>query len=144
MSGHAAPQVLSGGCQCGAVRYEASGKPKWIAHCHCAGCRSQVSGAYATWIAFPADEVRFMEGAPKLFASSPGVERGFCAECGTPLTYAGPKWRGELHLLVGSLDNPDEVTPTIHAYFAEALEWVQPGDGLPRYAKSARDGPPLA
>ena len=143
MNGDATPRVLKGGCQCGAVRFEAAGEPKWIAHCHCANCRGQVSGAYATWIAFAADSVRFTEGAPRHFASSPGVKRGFCADCGTPLTYAGPKWRGELHLLAGSLDDPEAVTPTIHVYFDEALDWVRPGDGLPRYAKTSREGPPL-
>ena len=141
MTDDALPWV--GGCRCGAVRYEASGTPKWTSHYHCAGCRRQVSAAYATWISFPEDRTRFTRGALKIYASSPGVARGFCETCGTPVTYSGPDWKNELHFLVATLDDPARATPMLHAFVAEALPCTGFGDGLPRYAKTPRQGPPL-
>ena len=135
-------RVWEGGCRCGAVRYRAVGRPRWIAHCHCADCRRQTSAPYATWIAFRADKVSF-QGELSTYASSPEVARGFCPTCGSPLNYTSPTWAGENHILVCTLDDPNGAVPTVHAYYKEALRWVKPGDGLPRYATMERDGPPL-
>lgn len=136
------PDIRTGGCACGKVRYRASGAPKWTAHCHCSDCRRQTSAAFATWISYPADAVSW-EGEPRLYASSQGVARGFCPDCGTPLAYRGPQWEGEMHLLVGSLDAPGEVTPSVHAYLIDALPWIHVADGLPRFERTRREGPPL-
>ncbi|MCH7778639.1 MAG: GFA family protein, partial [Gemmatimonadetes bacterium] len=67
-----------GGCLCGAVRFEARGKPLWIAHCHCQSCRRNTGSALATFVGFAGEGFAYLAGAPATYASSPGVTRGFC------------------------------------------------------------------
>jgi len=138
------PVKLSGGCQCGAVRFELEGQPYWVAHCHCSLCRKQTSAPYATWISLPADAVTFTKGEPKIWEDKPDRQRGFCSECGTQVLGKTPKYAGEVHFLVGALDEPNAVTPQVHSFFADALDWVHPGDGLRRFATTSKEGPPLA
>ena len=120
----------TGRCLCGAVRYRATGEPKWIANCHCASCRRAVGAPLATYAGFPAQQFAWTAGEPARFESSPGVERTFCARCGSSLTYAGERWPGEIHLLVGSLDRPEDFPPQGDAFVEEKLPWlplVEPG-----------------
>jgi hypothetical protein len=58
------------------------------------------------------------------FHSSPGVTRTFCGRCGTPLTYAGERWPGEVHVLVGSMDRPQDFPPSGDAFVEEKLPWL--------------------
>lgn len=114
-----------GGCQCGAVRFAASGAPKFVAICHCTSCRKATGGAFSTWIGFAGGKVSWPKGEPAYYASSKGVRRGFCARCGTPLTYASERWPGETHFLIGAMDRPEAYTPTGEVFSAEALPWAQ-------------------
>lgn len=144
MTDNATNGVLAGGCMCGAVRFEARGKPKWVAHCHCSLCRKQTSAAYSTWASVATESFAWVRGAPKIFTDSPDRHRGFCADCGTPLVGLSPKWPEETHILVGALDDPGAVQPVLHAYYADRLDWVHSGaDNLPQYATLKRDGPAL-
>lgn len=113
-----------GGCQCGAVRFAAQSAPIFTSNCHCQSCRKATGAAYSTWVGFKADGVRWTRGAPDFYASSPGVERGFCSDCGTPLTYAGEKWSGELHFLAGVFDDPSELAPRREVFTEDALAWA--------------------
>jgi hypothetical protein len=134
---------LSGRCLCGAVRFVARGAPKWVAHCHCESCRRATSAALATYAGYPEDQVEWRGTARATFASSPGVTRGFCPRCGSPLSFAGERWPGEIHLFLPSFAEPNALTPTVHVYAGEQLQWLRLADGLPRYAKTPRLGPPL-
>ena len=124
----------TGGCLCGAVRYRARGAPAWVAHCHCSSCRHTTGAAFATYAGFTSASFDWVKGKPKTFASSPGVTRSFCADCGTPLIYEGARWPGEKHVLVGTLDRPQDLAPLAHVYMSEALPWVHLADNLPRFA----------
>ncbi|WP_371808134.1 GFA family protein [Ruegeria sp. HKCCD7239] len=68
---------------------------------------------------------------PKTFTSSPGVERSFCPECGTPISFRSQAMSGILHLYVATLDNPDALQPTLHVAHEEKLEWLRLNDDLP-------------
>ena len=114
----------TGRCLCGAVRYRALGAPKWIANCHCASCRRATGAPMATFAGFPAERFSYLAGAPVGFHSSPGVTRSFCGQCGTPLTYEGARWPGEVHVLVGTLDRPEDFAPTHDAFVEEQLPWL--------------------
>jgi hypothetical protein len=70
-------------------------------------------------------------GELAVWNSSSGVERGFCAQCGSSLTYVGEQWPGLVSILAPTLDNPAIATPTIHVYTEHQLPWVKLGDGLP-------------
>ena len=118
----------TGRCLCGAIRYRTEGEPKWVAFCHCESCRRATGAPTTAYAGFPAGCFRYIEGAPARFESSPGVTRSFCARCGTPLTYEGARWPGEVHVLVGTLDHPERVAPTGHAFAEERLPWLHLAD----------------
>ncbi len=137
-------EAFAGGCGCGAVRYRAGGKPLWVAHCHCRDCRRSTGSAFATYAGFAAEAFAWTGVAPKTHVSSPGVVRKFCGACGTPLTYESGRWAGEVHVHACTLDDADAVTPQAHVYAAEQIRWVRLADGLPRFAKTPKDGGPEA
>jgi len=97
----------SGGCQCGAVRFRASRFGR-SSICHCRMCQKAFGGFFATLVT--AHDLEWTRGAPKHFQSSNKVRRGFCAECGTPLTFEPD---GVVEVAVGALDNPSVAAPTI-------------------------------
>lgn len=116
----------TGGCQCGAVKFQTTGAPKFVSKCHCNSCRKATGAAFSTWVGFTDEQVRWLKAAPSTHASSPGVARGFCAACGTPLTYAGDDWPGETHLLIGVFETPSAFTPNKDIFTEDALDWVLP------------------
>lgn len=121
----AADHSLTGGCLCGRVRYRADGDPNWVAYCHCRSCRRATGAPVTAYAGYPQDRVSFTEGAPQFYASSPGVQRGFCPQCGTPLTFAGQAWPGELHIHLGSLDDPEALVPEREGFAEERVSWVK-------------------
>ena len=114
-----------GGCLCGAVRYRVSGQPNWSAFCHCRSCRQATGSAVAAYASFPAERFSVLAGEPSHFASSEGVRRGFCGRCGAPLTFEGARWPGEIHIHLGSLDDPEVFPPTQQGFTREQLSWLQ-------------------
>lgn len=138
-------QKLSGGCLCGAVRYEASGQPFAVSHCHCRTCRKHNGAPVVTLAGYSVDQVRFSGTARSFYASSPGVARAFCANCGTPLTWEGDA--GELgrilEIHISTFDNPEALAPTAHAFYPERISWFDIADDLPRFAGFADEGEPL-
>lgn len=116
--------IRKGGCQCGAVRFEAHGTPRFIANCHCRDCRKATGAAFSTWVGYDSDKVDWL-GQRAIFESSPTVKRGYCAACGTPLSYSGKQWAAETHLLIGTFDDPGNLVPSGDSFKAEKLPWVK-------------------
>ncbi|MEO6012767.1 MAG: GFA family protein [Devosia sp.] len=101
--------VFAGGCQCGAVRYRVDGPVRFASICNCRMCQKALGNLFGAWAEFDADIV-WTRGAPTQFRSSMKVQRGFCSQCGTPLTY---QWGdGQPSLTIGSFDHPNEIVPT--------------------------------
>ncbi len=125
---------LTGGCLCGAVRYEAGWPPNWSAHCHCSDCRHATGAAFATYAGIRNDGFRWSKGTPTTYRSSPGVVRSFCGVCGTPLAYKGDRWPDETHIFAATLDDPTRAKPQAHIYTSQQLPWIHLADGLPRKA----------
>jgi hypothetical protein len=97
-----------------------------------------------TWISVPRSAFGFIKGSPRHFASSPGVMRGFCGNCGSPLSYESVGAPNEVHIFAASLLAADNVVPSRHVFVAEQLHWFEVLDELPRYATTSRGGaPPL-
>jgi len=136
--------MLKGHCLCGAVRFETAAQPLWVAHCHCESCRRATSAAIATYAGFPAAQVAWSGQPRHIYRSSPGVERGFCPRCGSPMSFAGEKWPGEIHLFLASFEDPAALAPTAHVHVGEQLAWLKLADGLARYQTTSGEGPPLA
>ena len=73
-----------GGCLCGALRYETTGKPLWVAYCHCHSCRRSTGAPVTTFVGYNKTSFRYTTGKPEGYNSSPGITRSFCTRCGTP------------------------------------------------------------
>jgi len=93
-----------------------------------------------TWISVPRTAFAWTMGSPRYFSSSAGVKRGFCVNCGSPLSYESERARDEIHLYAASLVHPHEVVASRHVFVAEQLPWLEALDDLPRYATTSRDG----
>ncbi|WP_299685331.1 GFA family protein [uncultured Tateyamaria sp.] len=100
-------QAMTGGCQCGAVRFSI-GAPGPASICHCRMCQKAFGNLFATLI--EARDVTWTRGAPSIFRSSDRNWRGFCKDCGTPLTY---EFDGHIEIAVGALDDPDAAQPQV-------------------------------
>ncbi|WP_093993883.1 GFA family protein [Flavimaricola marinus] len=101
---------LSGGCQCGAVRFRAVPSRGKAHICHCRMCQKAVGNLFASLVDADASEVIWTRGTPATFNSSAEVTRGFCSACGTPLFYGYP---GGYGLCLGAFDDPAAI-PLIH------------------------------
>ncbi len=128
--------ALSGRCACGAVRYRCGPLLSPATWCHCESCRRASGTSPVGWLTVERASVEFAGDALRIHFSSPGVERRFCGICGTPLTYASERRPAEIDFTLGSLDEPDRVTPVDHVWMADAPGWDQPTDGLPQHAES--------
>ncbi len=125
---------LEGGCLCGRVRYRIDAAPLWTGYCHCTSCRRSTGAPVTMFVGAAADSVAFTKGGRAVFASSPGVQRGFCAACGTPLTYESDRFPGETHFYISTLDHPQSLPPAFHVFHEERLPWLEIADTLPRHA----------
>ena len=108
---HADAQVhLTGGCQCGAVRFAVTDEPIMAATCHCRDCQYSSGGAPAHALIFPAGSVTLLRGQPRehRYKSDSGhiVMRSFCPDCGTPLFGGSDSTTYEV-VRAGSLDDPE-------------------------------------
>ena len=127
---------ILGGCFCGAIRYRADVVPANTMLCHCRSCRKVTGAPVVGWLTFPLENFRFTRGEPDEFASSPPVQRTFCRQCGTPLTYRSDVEPATLDVTTGTLDDPDAFPPTHHSWLSHDVGWVRFGDGLPAFQQS--------
>ena len=105
---------IEGGCMCGAIRYELDGEVEVVAHCHCAMCRRSTGAPVVTWAVLPRANFRVTKGSMKIYRSSEKGERMFCPDCGTQLVFQTSDNPDKLDVSLGSLDDPDGLTPSCH------------------------------
>jgi hypothetical protein len=123
--------VAVGGCQCGAIRY-AFYAPLENAHvCHCRMCQRASGGVFAALAGGSPDNFAWTRGAPKFFASSNLARRGFCADCGTPLSFKYELATARMYVTIGSLDRPAEVTLVKQFGIEGRLPWVKFCEDVP-------------
>ena len=113
--------AITGGCQCGAVRYRCEGFGR-ASICHCRMCQKAFGAFYGPLVT--GKGLVWTRGEPAWFQSSNKVRRGFCAACGTPLAY---DWGGEVEISIGSLDDPELAPPVVQVNPRDKLSFV---DGL--------------
>jgi hypothetical protein len=119
--------VVTGGCQCGAVRYRATAMLDNSHLCHCRMCQKAVGNLFAALVAAPRDALSWTRGTPARFLSSEHVARGFCRDCGTPL-YFDAVQGDRVNLTIGSLDEPARFPPGGQVGLEARLSWFA---GLP-------------
>jgi hypothetical protein len=117
---------VSGGCQCGAVRYHTEEMLDNSHLCHCRMCQKAVGNIFAALVAAPRDALVWTRGSPARFRSSEHVDRGFCRDCGTPLFYENVEGN-RINLTIGSLDRPDLFPPGANTGNEGRVPWF---DGL--------------
>lgn len=135
--------TANGGCLCGAIRYRVTGPPRSTSLCHCASCRRATGGPSLAWAIFAEEHVEILAGTLAVFASSPGVARGFCARCGTSLTYARANRPGLFDVTTASLDDPEAFPPAREIWTAERLSWAAANPALPQFAEFSTPAPPV-
>ena len=116
----------SGGCQCGAVRFRVEGKLGDASVCHCRMCQKASGNFYLPLVSVRQATLTWTRGQPKKFQSSNVAYRGFCGNCGTPLTYEAPDGTA---LAIATFDHPEEISPTIQWGTEAKLPYV---DGIPK------------
>lgn len=129
----------SGRCLCGNLQYTVNRPPIWVGHCHCESCRRHTGSVMATFVGVAADAFTVTHGVLACFESSPGVRRSFCGRCGTPLAYESDRFPGEVHLFLGTLDEPNQFRPEFHVHCAERIPWFEVRDSLPRHPGSTEE-----
>ena len=135
---------LTGGCMCGAIRYQVDGRPDRVLHCHCQSCRQHTGAAAATLAVFAPEQVRFSGSARKLFNSAPGVGRAFCPDCGSSLSWEttlGEEGICALH--ISTFDDPEQLPANGHSFYMERISWFDIADELPRHAGFVRQTEPM-
>jgi hypothetical protein len=127
------PTPYSGGCLCGALRWEAAGEPLYAGLCYCADCRKASGSAFIPFLGFPAAALRF-SGEPRRYRSPSlkGSEavRNFCPACGG-LVFGGEVGRDETHTIyAGSLDDPGRFRPTLAIFDRDRPGWAPLPEGV--------------
>ncbi len=128
--------TTTGGCHCGAVRYEAKGEAMHHAICHCSDCRKSSGAPMVGWIAYKAGDFAVTQGEAREHASSEPARRYFCATCGAGLYYINEAFLpGIVDIQSATLDDPDAQPPGAHIQWAEHLGWVEKLDQLPKFER---------
>ena len=133
----AAKPVLTGGCQCGAIRFALSAPPVKVSICHCRMCQKAAGASFAD---IERGDFAWTRGKPAAFRSSSIAERDFCANCGTPLSFRridGPR----IEIMTGAFDRPDRVVPTQQFGTESRLGWVVAIANLPSQTTLQNYGP---
>jgi hypothetical protein len=117
--------VATGGCQCGKVRYALYVAPENSHVCHCRMCQRATGGLFAALAGAPKAAFAWTQGEPAFFESSNLAKRGYCHDCGTPLSFSYNQPEARFYVTIGSLDDP-EAAPIIRQYGIESrISWVK-------------------
>jgi hypothetical protein len=119
---------LTGGCQCGAVRYEVMGEPHETYVCHCRECQKQSSSAFGISVMVRSTNVRLVKGQLQRWSRSTDTGRTlacfFCSVCGTRVWHGDKDQANEISIKGGSFDDPVDLTNAIHIWTARKLPGV--------------------
>jgi hypothetical protein len=130
--------LFSGGCMCGAVRYEISAEPMMSAICYCRDCQRSTGSAFASVLVVPKAAFKLTKGQLKEFEvtadSGNKVSRGFCANCGAPIISLLSSVPDVVAVKAGSLDDPSKFAPGASVYMSSAQPWAPVGP-WPKFAK---------
>ncbi len=134
-------RLFSGGCACGAVRYELRSAPFDAGWCHCRTCQLNSGAPGMVFASVPAGDMVFVDGGEKVkaFKSSTFGHRTFCGDCGTPFAMRVDHQPETIDFSVATLDDPGAIAPTFHIFWESKVAWFKPADELPRHDKFRPD-----
>jgi hypothetical protein len=132
-------EAYTGGCACGAIRYEISDEPAVMSDCQCRDCQRKSGTGHGSYLTFPNRERVKLSGSAThwdIIADSGNVKtRAFCPTCGSPvyLTFAAAPTRFTVH--AASLDDPSRYKPQVVTYRARGHAWDQVDPALMQFDK---------
>jgi hypothetical protein len=129
---------LTGGCLCGAVRFEIHAPPVSASWCHCTRCQRRTGTAASVQARIEPGSLRLLSGEDALreFKPEDGWAKVFCGECGSQLWSRSPDDPPVMSVRFGAFDADPGVRPSFRQFVAYAAPWEPiPDDGLPRYAE---------
>ena len=131
MTNEASPSVagrFAGGCQCGALRYELTGKPRALYICHCLECRKQSASAFGISLIVGSGDFHLLRGKPQHWSRATDSGRQldcfFCPACGTRLWHGDKDEAATISIKGGSLDRPPDLGEAIHIWVKRKLPGV--------------------
>lgn len=126
--------MATGGCRCGAIRYEITGEMLNHTLCHCADCRRSAGAPVVGWLMLPQSQMRLIQGTPKVHASAEHARRHFCDHCGTGLFYYNETMLpGLVDVQSATLDDPEAIPPSDQIQVAERVSWMATAHTLPAH-----------
>jgi hypothetical protein len=132
---------ITGGCACGAIRYESAAEPVAMLNCHCRDCQQASGSAYAAILVLPKAAVS-VTGEPRYHKrigdAGRAVERGFCPGCGSPIAMKLELMPDLLCLKAGSLDDPSGHAPSVDIFTASAQSWDHMDPKLSKFPQAWR------
>ena len=138
---HGASDVpFSGGCACGAVRYECSASPLRMVNCHCRDCQVASGSAYSPTVVMARSAVNVTRGQTasyqRLAESGNIARREFCRNCGTPLFASSSARPDHIGIRAASLDNPAWFQPEANVWVGSAQPWDCMDAAVPSFPKN--------
>jgi len=130
------PESLTGGCLCGAVRFELTEAPRVAYYCHCTRCQRRTGTAASVSALFPPGALQILAGEELVRAYEPpsGAAKIFCSSCGGALWARNPSDPDVVAIRLGAFDDDPGIRPSYRQFVAYAAPWEPiPDDGLPRY-----------
>ena len=127
---------IEGGCYCGEIRYESTGKLEASLQCHCRECQYITGGHPNVIVVLPADGFRFTKGVPKEFTRSDlekPVTRLFCANCGTAIGTRSPSRKNSMNIKVGTMDDPSVFKAEVAIFTIDKQPFHHIDDDLPQF-----------
>jgi hypothetical protein len=128
--------VITGGCLCGALRYEASAPPDYMGHCYCADCRKASGSGFIPFMGFAASAITITGDVLLHTATHPDgrtAERNSCPTCGG-LVFGGIRGEsGHYNIYAGSLDDASQFVPTVAIFTRDVPAWAMIPPGLKRF-----------
>lgn len=121
---------LTGGCQCGAVRFAVTAQPEGVHVCHCRMCQKAVGGPFTVICPVQKTDFHVTRGEIAWFQSSALAQRGFCRDCGTPMIFDYP-WAADIGVLAGAFDHPELVPPQVQYGNESRVPWYNHLNELP-------------
>jgi len=127
----------TGGCLCGAVRFELTEPARAAGYCHCTRCQRRTGGGSSAQARIDGRTFRLLQGEEHVGAwrhSDGGFEKCFCRACGAHLFSRNPENPAQMSIRMGAFDGDPGVRPSWHTFVAYAPAWEPvPDDGLVRY-----------
>lgn len=127
--------MYKGGCLCGTVKFEITGKIRNIVYCHCSRCRKAQGSAFATNGNVNSSEFRIRTGEAELsvYESSPAQTKYFCSHCGSPIMSRNEKHPDQVRVRLGAIDSEITERPQAHIFVSSCASWENNCDDLPHY-----------